>query len=116
VTNFVEVAKASELTGGTMKKVLAQEHEILLARVGDKYYAAESRCPHLGADLSQGKLEGTIVTCPRHASQFDLADGRIIRWTDWSGLLLKLGKTFRSPRPLNVYNAKVEDEMIMVKI
>ena len=29
-----------------------------------------------------GKLDGTIVTCPRHYSQFDLADGRVVRWTD----------------------------------
>ncbi len=44
----------------------------LLARVGDKYYAADNRCPHMGGKLSPGKLEGTVVTCPRHGSQFDL--------------------------------------------
>lgn len=80
MSNLVEVAKSGELAEGTMKEVLTQGHEILLARVGDKYYAANNRCPHMGGKLSQGKLEGTVVTCPRHGAQFDLSDGHVIRW------------------------------------
>lgn len=112
----IDVGKASELTDGAMKQVSAQGHEILIARVTDKYYAADNRCPHMGGNLSQGKLEGTIVTCPRHASQFDLTDGRVIRWTNWSGLIAKLGKALKSPRPLKVYKVKVEGDSILVEI
>lgn len=32
-------------------------------------------CPHAGATLSTGELEGTVITCPRHGSQFDVRDG-----------------------------------------
>ena len=41
----------------------------------------------MGGKLSQGKLEGTAVTCPRHGSQFDLTDGRVVRWLKESGLV-----------------------------
>jgi 3-phenylpropionate/trans-cinnamate dioxygenase ferredoxin subunit len=114
--SWVEFAEINELEEGSAKKIKVKGHEILLARVGSRYYAADSRCPHFGGDLSEGTLKGTIITCPKHGSKFDLADGRVVRWTDWSGLKLSLAKTLRSPRPLKTYAVKVEDEKIMVDL
>lgn len=114
--NLVEVGKTSELEHGAMKEVLARGHKVLLARVADKYYAGDNRCPHLGGKLSQGKLEGTVVTCPRHGSQFDLTDGRAVRWLKGSGLVSMVGKALKSPRPLTTYNVKVEDDKILIEI
>ena len=113
---FVEVSKIDELKDGTMKAVIAAEREILVARVGDKYYAADNRCPHMGGKLSQGKLEGTVVTCPLHGSQFDLSDGRVVRWLKGSGLVSMVGKALKSPRPLAIYNVKVEGDTILIEI
>ena len=114
--NLMEVAKSGELEDGTMKKVLARGHEILLAKVADKYYAADNRCPHMGGKLSQGKLEGTVITCPRHGSQFDLTDGRVVRWLKGSGLVSMVGKALKSPRPLATYTVKVEYDRIWIEI
>ncbi len=108
------VAKKDDLANGEMKVVQASGREILLARVDDSYYAAGSRCPHLGGKLAEGKLEGTIVTCPLHGSQFDLADGKVIRWTNFTGFASKLGKVLRSPRPLVTYRVKVEGDSVLV--
>ncbi len=116
MADFVNVARTSELKDGAMKMVSASGQEILLARVGGKIYAANNRCPHLGGNLSQGKLEGTVVTCPRHASQFDLINGRIIRLTGWSGLLLRVSKALKPPKPLKTYNIKVEGDTILLEI
>ncbi len=114
--NMIQVAKSRELEDGAMKESLAQGHEILLARVGDKYYAAGNRCPHMVGKLSQGKLERTVVTCPRHGSQFDLSDGHVVRWLWGSGLASRIGKALKSPRPLTIYNVKVENGKILVEI
>lgn len=38
-------------------------------------YAIENRCPHAGDPLSEGTLEGRIVTCPAHGWQFDVSTG-----------------------------------------
>jgi 3-phenylpropionate/trans-cinnamate dioxygenase ferredoxin component len=116
MSDFVEVATVDELEDGKMKMATIEGHEIMLARMGDEYYASDNRCPHMGGNLSQGKLEGTVVTCPRHHSQFDLTDGHVIRWTDWSGIKLSVGKLLRSPRPLKTYKVKIEEDMIMVQI
>ena len=116
MAEFVEVSRIGELEDGTMKEVLAQGREILLARVGDKYYAADNRCPHMRGKLSQGKLEGTVVTCPLHGSRFDLRDGQVVRWLKGSGLVSMIGKALKSPRPLAIYNVKVEDDRILIEI
>ncbi len=113
---FEEVATKDELMDVNMKMAKVNGHEILLARAGDDYYAADNRCPHMGGDLSKGRLEGTVVTCPRHHSQFDLADGHVIRWTDWTGVKLSLGKVLKSPRPLKTYDVRVEGEKILVDL
>ncbi len=113
---FIELAAADDLSEGSMKMVLVEGQEILLARVGDHYYAVENRCPHMGGNLSQGLLEGTVITCPRHHSQFDLTDGHVIRWTDFGGIKKSIGKLFKSPRPLKTYPVKVEDGKILVDL
>jgi len=114
MSKFTEVAKIEELKSGTMKTVIAEGHEILLARVGAKYYATDNRCPHMKGDLSQGKLEGTVVTCPVHGSQFDISNGRVVRWLK-GGLMSKLGSALKMSKTLTVYNVKVEDGKVLVE-
>jgi 3-phenylpropionate/trans-cinnamate dioxygenase ferredoxin subunit len=116
LSSFIEVAKVAELEDGTMRKVIASGHEILLAKVGDAYYAADNRCPHMSGDLSRGKLEGTVVTCPRHSSQFDLKDGSVVRWLKGSGVLSKVGALLKSPRQLATYRVTVEGDAVLVEM
>jgi nitrite reductase/ring-hydroxylating ferredoxin subunit len=42
-------------------------------------HVAADRCPHAGALLSDGELNGRQVTCPRHGSQFDVCTGERTR-------------------------------------
>jgi 3-phenylpropionate/trans-cinnamate dioxygenase ferredoxin subunit len=113
---WVDAGAASELAEGTMRTVALDGPPLLVAHVGDSYYAAQGRCPHMGGRLAEGKLEGTVVTCPRHGSRFDLTDGRVLRWTEWSGLVLALAKVFKSPRPLETFATRVEEGRLMVEL
>jgi 3-phenylpropionate/trans-cinnamate dioxygenase ferredoxin subunit len=115
VGEFTEVAKIDELKNGTMKAVSAAGREILLARVGDKYYAVDGRCPHMKGNLSQGKLEGTVVTCPLHGSQFDITNGQVVRWLK-GGMMSKIGSALKPSKDLTVYNVKVEDNRVLVEV
>jgi nitrite reductase/ring-hydroxylating ferredoxin subunit len=116
MSGYVEVGKTSEFKDGVMKEVEVQGKQILLARAGDKYYATSNICPHMGGRLARGKLEGTVVTCPLHGSQFDLVDGRVVRWLKGSGVLSAVGKALKGPQPLTVHNVKVETERIFIEI
>jgi len=113
MSDFIEVTEAN-FKDGEMRRVLVDGKEVLLARVGANYYATQDRCQHLGGDLSMGKLEGSVVTCPRHGSQYDLKDGHVVRWTDWTGLKLTLTKIAKPPRPLRTYGVRVEGGKVLV--
>jgi 3-phenylpropionate/trans-cinnamate dioxygenase ferredoxin subunit len=116
MADFVQASKVGELPEGTMKEVEVQGHELLLAMVGGKYYAADGHCPHMGGRLARGKLEGTVVTCPLHGSQFDLRDGQVVRWLKGSGILSSVGKALKGPRQLATYKVKVEGDVILIEI
>ncbi len=116
MSSWIEVGKTGELVKEAMKEVLIKEQEILLVRVGDNYYASDNRCPHMGGKLSQGQLDGAVVTCPRHGSQFDVTDGNVVQWLKGKGLFTTLGKMLKSPRPIRTYPVKLEDDRIMVQI
>jgi 3-phenylpropionate/trans-cinnamate dioxygenase ferredoxin subunit len=116
MANLTQIAGSNDLTEGTMKKYQIEGTEILLARIEGKYYATQNRCPHLGGDLSNGKLEGSIVTCPKHNSQFDLKDGKVVRWLKGSGFMAAVGKALKSPSPLKTYNVQVQDDKILIEL
>ena len=114
--NFQQIGTIGELKDGTMKAVPIGGHDILVAKVGNRYYASDNHCPHRGGKLSQGKLEQSIVTCPLHGSQFDLKDGQVVRWLKGTGITSAIGKALKSPRNLTTYNLKVEHNAIWIEI
>jgi len=114
--DFTHIARISDLQNGLMKEFTVQNRIILLAQVHDHYYAVDGLCPHLGERLAKGTLDGTVITCPRNESKFDLVDGRVIRWTDWTGIRASVSKLFRPPRPLATYLVKIERDNILVQI
>jgi 3-phenylpropionate/trans-cinnamate dioxygenase ferredoxin subunit len=110
----VELGSISDLKPGAMKMFSVGGHEYMVARVGDQYYATDNHCPHMGGNLSQGKLNGTVVTCPRHGSQFDLKDGHVIRWTVWNPVLVAFDQIRSPKRPLKMYPVVVEGDKIFL--
>jgi 3-phenylpropionate/trans-cinnamate dioxygenase ferredoxin component len=116
MAKFVKAGTIGEFKDGTRKKVTLEGQEIMLARVGINYYAVANRCAHMGGDLSAGTLEGTVVTCPRHGSQFDIRTGNNLRWMKGSGLAAALGKAIKSPRGIAVFKVKVEGNDISVEV
>jgi len=113
---YFEALETTGIENDQMKVVSIGEQEILLAKVDDRVYAVSNICPHMKARLSGGSLKGTVITCPRHASQFDLSDGRVVRWTNWSGAKLAVSKLFKRPRALKTYPVKVEEDRIFVGV
>ena len=49
---------------------------VLVIRLGNEVHAYEDRCPHLGLALSEGTLDGCVLTCAAHHWQYDVVTGR----------------------------------------
>ena len=105
----MKVARIDEVPPGTMKKVIAGEKELLIVNLGGKFYAMNDRCWHMNGDLSLGKLEGNIVTCPRHGSQYDVTSGKGIRGPKVAFIKMK-------ERDLPSYETKIEGSDVLVNL
>src|SRR5215510_2287394 len=79
MATFIAVARRVDLAPGQGKLVEVNDKRIALFNVGGHYYALDDTCPHRGAPLSEGELEGTTVVCPWHGAIFDLGTGNILR-------------------------------------
>lgn len=60
---------------GSVRRVEVFGRRWALARIEEGYFAVQDRCPHAGGSLAEGKLEGTLLSCPRHGWTFDVRDG-----------------------------------------
>ncbi len=107
--DFVKVAKVEEIPAGNMKGFKVGGKEILVVNYEGKYYAIGQKCTHRGGDLSKGKLEGEIVTCPRHGSKFDVTTGISVAGPKIGFIR---GKTGNEP----AYEVKVEGNSIKVNV
>jgi nitrite reductase/ring-hydroxylating ferredoxin subunit len=105
---YERVANKSEIGTGKMKKVLIEDREILIVNVEGIYYAVDNLCTHYGGNLSEGFLEGNVVTCPNHGSKFDVTTGKVV-----SPPAEPVGRP--DIEDLQTYSVKVEDQYIMVK-
>ncbi len=57
--------------------VVVDGREIALFLVDGTFYAMDNTCPHSGAPLAEGWVDGAEVTCPWHAWSFRMADGKM---------------------------------------
>src|SRR6187549_1734520 len=44
---------------------------VAVFRVAASFCATQAKCPHKQGPLSEGKLDGSTVTCPWHGAQFN---------------------------------------------
>jgi len=117
VASWHSVGIGDMLPAGGMREVVVDSQEILLARVGNEYYATPARCPHLRGHLARGRLEGVVVTCPRHGSRFDVSTGEIISWApDLPGVVQTLSQVVSKPRPLATFPVRVEDGQVWIQV
>ena len=114
--HFVEADKTIDYKDGTRKKITVEGSEIMLVKINDKYFAVSNRCPHLDASLARGTLEGTVITCPSHGTQFDVTTGKVVRWLKGIGSWSVVSDEFKEKNALKTYNVKVEGDTMFVEI
>jgi nitrite reductase (NADH) small subunit len=88
------VARTLDLPPGTRKIVEVEGRSIGVFNIGGKFFALRNACPHQGAPLCLGSIDGTmlesepgkyvwdregeILRCPWHGWEFDITNGRSI--------------------------------------
>lgn len=106
---YIMIGQTTDVREGNKRKVLVEGKEILLTNIQNSYYAIDNTCPHMGGSLYEGQLNGSLITCPKHGSMYDVTNGRTIK----SGKLF-----FMKVKTSDVksYPIKVEGTDIMIGI
>lgn len=79
-TKELVACKEEELIEGYMKKVQVGDNPnnfIVVAKVEGTVYAVSGKCPHYGAPMNGGFLDGYTMVCPWHAATFDIRTGEM---------------------------------------
>ena len=76
MSEFQKVATLDEIPPGGRLSLVFDDRAVLLLRIGDEFHAIEDICSHDGQPLTDGKLVGNSIECPRHAARFDVCTGR----------------------------------------
>jgi 3-phenylpropionate/trans-cinnamate dioxygenase ferredoxin subunit len=73
----VSVGSIDDLPPGGRKLAFVDGRCVVLFNIQGTVHAIDNSCPHNGASLASGKLEGSILQCPAHGLRFDLGTGRM---------------------------------------
>jgi len=76
--NWHEVCEVSDLPPGTHRVISMKGISVLVINVEEQYFAVENQCPHDGAPLAGGEIEGDQIICPRHSARFCLRTGEVL--------------------------------------
>jgi len=65
--DYIRIAKINDFKNKHIKSFSLFGKKIGVIKPKDNsFYAIEISCKHQGADLTAGKIEGTVATCHRH--------------------------------------------------
>ena len=97
------VAKVGDIPEGEGRAFEVEGRTIAVILENGTYYAIDDHCPHQGAPLCDGMIEGKTVTCLWHGWRFSLEDGR---WLDSPKSKVRIGS----------YPVRVEGDEVQVQV
>ncbi len=78
MTDFVQVAKKSDLPDPGKRTVEVDDRLVVLLHVDGQFYCIDDVCTHDGGPLGDGQLCGFELACPRHGAKFDIRNGHVL--------------------------------------
>ena len=72
---YVTVCQLEEVPEGEARAFVVNDLPIAIFHVDGQFFALENKCPHAGASLAHGSIEGDAVRCRVHHLRFRICDG-----------------------------------------
>jgi 3-phenylpropionate/trans-cinnamate dioxygenase ferredoxin subunit len=106
------LCKTEDVVLGLSKKIEISGFIVMVAHIESGFFVVDATCPHMGGDLSMGKIVGGSVICPRHGSTYDLATGKMLK--DVGGAIRFL--TRKGAADIRSYPVKIENGSVLVNL
>lgn len=78
MASWYDVASVDDLTPDSRRVVDIDGTNVAVFNLDGEYYAVKDECPHDGGVLSNGKLDGEVIICPRHGARFSIKTGAVL--------------------------------------
>ncbi len=101
MSNYITIAKITDVQPGQMKSFEVNEQSILIANWEGTFFATQDLCTHDNGTLADGELVSGEIECPRHGAHFDLQTGRA---------------TLPAAMPIKTFPVKIEGDNILVAL
>lgn len=105
---WVRVCALDELPAGKAINVFFNGQRYVISRCGETAFVTQGYCSHMLYPLKGAKVEGCVLTCNLHGSQFSLKDGKVLHWP-----LPALEDTLKR-KALKAFETKVEGGVVFV--
>lgn len=100
MSEFVAVAKTSEIEEGQVKVVHVDDAPVGITKVEGEFFAFADVCTHDDGPVAEGDLDEYAIECPRHGAKFDIRTGRVLQ--------------LPAVVPIPVYAVKIDGDVIQV--
>ena len=100
----IKVCQVRDIAAGSMKPVEPNGVPVLIAHVGERFFAVSDVCSHARSRLSDGFLheDGCTVECPTHGAIFSLETGDAIE--------------FPADEPIPTYEVELEGNDLYINL
>ncbi len=99
MTEFIKVAKISELPLGGKMRVEYDGEDVGLFNLDGEFYAISDICTHDEGPLLGGNIIDDCIVCPRHGARFNIKTGQ---------------QTMPAFAPVPLYEVKIEGDDILI--
>ena len=100
MAEWVKVGSAGELEDGDMSSYSVGDRQVAIANIDGDLFAWDDFCTHQQCSLAEGELDGTVVECPCHGSQFEITTGEVVHGP--------------AAEPVDVFEAREQDGELQV--
>jgi 3-phenylpropionate/trans-cinnamate dioxygenase ferredoxin subunit len=102
MAEWVTIGSASAVPENEVMSFGAGSRQVAVANVEGDLHAFDDVCTHQQCSLAEGDLDGTVIECACHGSQFDVTTGEAVNGP--------------AVDPVDVFQMKVEDDELKVLV
>jgi nitrite reductase/ring-hydroxylating ferredoxin subunit len=112
------ICHSKDIAEGHMSVFGIARTDILVGRKNGKLFACDNSCPHRGASLSKGHLDGENIICYMHGYEYNIFDGRLVKMKSWKkeSSWTEQNSEWRKSGQLIQYNILENEEGIFIDV
>jgi nitrite reductase/ring-hydroxylating ferredoxin subunit len=102
MAEWKKVGPAGDVAEGEINSYTLGDKMVAVANIDGDLHAFDDICTHQQCALSEGDLDGTVIECPCHGSQFDVITGEVVNGP--------------ASDPIDIFEARDEGDGIEVSV